>query len=82
MIQTPLALRTIEWGSTMDDVDASTPLPTWQAAAARSALAVGLILAAALLLNVLIGRVIHWDIAGAIAALSFVVLTLAYRYAR
>jgi hypothetical protein len=66
----------------MDDTDSTAPLPTWPAAAARSALAVGLILPAALVLNVLIGRTIHWDIAGAIAALAFVVLTLAYRYAR
>ncbi len=65
----------------MDDVDA-TPLPTWIGASARSALAVGLILPAALVLNITIGRMIHWDIAGAIAALSFVVLTLVYRYAR
>ncbi len=66
----------------MDDTDAAGPSPTWPAAAARALLAVALILPAALVLNVLIGRTIHWDIAGAIAALALVVLTLAYRYAR
>ena len=66
----------------MDDTDADAPSPTWPAAVARALLAVALVLPAALVLNALIGRTIHWDIAGAIAALAFVVLTLTYRYAR
>ena len=66
----------------MNDTNSTAQLPTWQAAGARALLAVGLILPTALAVNVLIGRMIHWDIAGAIAALALVVLTLTYRYAR
>ena len=66
----------------MNDSDAARSLPPWPSAVARALLAVGLILPGALVMNVLIGRMIHWDIAGAIAALALVVLTLTYRYAR
>jgi hypothetical protein len=68
--------------SMLDDTDSAELLSSWPRAAARALVAVAVILPAALVLNVLLGRTIHWDIAGAIAALGFVVLTLAFRYAR
>ena len=66
----------------LDDTDSAKLPSSWTAAAARALFAVAVILPAALALNLLIGRTIHWDIAGAIAALGFVALTLAFRYAR
>lgn len=66
----------------LDDTDSAELPSSWPGAVARALLAVAVILPTALVLNALIGRTIHWDIAGAIAALGFVVLTLAFRYAR
>lgn len=65
----------------LDDTDSAELLSSWPRAAARALLAVAVILPVALALNALIGRTIHWDIAGAILALSLVVLTLTFRYA-
>jgi hypothetical protein len=66
----------------LKDTDSAELPSSWTGASARALLAVAVILPAALVLNVLIERMIHWDIAGVIAALGFVVLTLAFRYAR
>lgn len=55
---------------------------SWRASAARALFAMGLILPVALVLNAVIGRTIHWDIAAIIAVLGFLGLTLAYRHAR
>lgn len=66
----------------LDDTDSAQLPSSWTSALARALLAVAVILPAALALNALIGRTIHWDIAGAIAALGFVVLALTFRYVR
>ncbi len=58
-----------------------TPLP-WSRAGASAFLALAVILPLAIVFNVAIGRMIHWDIVGALSVIGSVGLTLAFRYAR
>ncbi len=58
-----------------------TPLP-WNRAGAGALLSLTGVLFLAIVLNVALGRTIHWDIVAALAGAGFVGLTLAFRYVR
>ena len=57
------------------------PLP-WSRAAAGALLSLAVVLALAVVLNVALGRTIHWDIVAALTGAGFVGLTLGFRYVR
>ncbi len=58
-----------------------TPLP-WSRAAASALLALAVILPLAVVFNLAIGRMIHWDIVATLTGIGVLGLTLAFRYAR
>ncbi len=58
-----------------------TSLP-WSRAEASAFLALAIILPLAIVFNVAIGRMIHWDIVAALSVIGSMGLTLAFRYAR
>ena len=57
------------------------PLP-WDRAGASAILALAIILTLAIVFNVAIGRMIHWDIVAVLSVAGLLGLTLAFRYAR
>ncbi|MEE8347238.1 MAG: hypothetical protein V3S20_07830 [Dehalococcoidia bacterium] len=57
------------------------PLP-WNRAAAAALVAVAVILSLAIVFNVAIGRMIHWDIVAVLGGLGYLGLTLAIRFSR
>ncbi len=58
-----------------------TPLP-WNRAGAGALLSLAVLLALSVVLNVAIGRTIHWDIVAVLGGVGFVGLALAVRYVR
>ena len=58
-----------------------TPLP-WNRAGAGAILSLAVLVALAVVLNVAIGRTIHWDIVAVLGGVGFGGLTLAFRYVR
>ena len=54
----------------------------WSRAAVGGILALAVILPLAVVFNIAVGRMIHWDIVALIASAGVVGLTLAFRYAR
>ena len=57
------------------------PLP-WTRAAASALLALAVILPLAIVFNLAIGRMIHWDIVATLSGIGVLGLTLAFRYVR
>ncbi len=57
------------------------PLP-WSRAAASALLALAVILPLAIVFNLAIGRMIHWDIVATLSGIGVLGLTLAFRYVR
>ncbi len=55
-------------------------LRPWAASVAWSITAIVLVLTIAVVVNLAIGRVIHWEIVGVSAALGFVFLSIGRRY--
>ena len=55
---------------------------SWVKSIGGSLLALAVILPLAIVFNVAIGRIIHWDIVAALSGLAFVGLTLVLRYGR
>jgi hypothetical protein len=58
------------------------PTLPWTRAAPSALLALAVVLALAIVFNVAIGRMIHWDIVALLGGVGFVGLTLAFRYVR
>lgn len=57
------------------------PQLSWPACAAPAALLLAAVLIFAVAVKATLGRIIHWDIAAAIAGPGFLGLTLAFRFA-
>lgn len=55
---------------------------SWRRAAAGAVLTVAVILPSAIGFNIVIGRVIHWDIVAVLGGAGFLGLTLVLRYVR
>ena len=58
----------------------TAPNRPWQTSVAWSAITMAVLLTVAVVANVVIGRVIHWEIVTGLGVLGFVFLTIGRRY--
>jgi hypothetical protein len=53
---------------------------TWPLSALWSAVAIGLLLTFAVVINIIVGRTIHWDIVAGLGIAGFIALTLGRQF--
>ena len=82
--QTPSKLRSNTLANqsknNTNKVNSAVAYRTWLGALAFSAIAVAVVLTIAVVANLAIGRVIHWDIVSVLGTIGFVVLTIGRKF--